>query len=167
LTVLEDFLEDFLAGRCVVSLPRRYFLDSHHRPPVLVEDGLLKRFEGNYTLSRPGRPGQHAGDLKRRRRAQGSSGAPSKPPVKGPWQQPRRRQWKQGGWCGKRRRRRSFSENRENSASWGPACRLEAQRSQLGKQLLAGAGARLRQLDSLTQSSRPCGAHSPRRGTLP
>jgi len=151
LTVLEDFLEDF-RGCVVVVSHDRYFLDRTIDRLFWFEDGLLKRFEGNYSayLAQAGPATAQATSKPAAASPKAASGAPSKPPGKGTGNS-------LGAGNGNKaagaedERRRSFSENRELSELEGQLPRLEAQRSQLEQQLLAGAERDYGQLDSLTQ----------------
>jgi len=133
LTVLEDFLEDF-RGCVVVVSHDRYFLDRTIDRLFWFEDGLLKRFEGNYS-------------------AYLAQAVPATPPVNPKPANATSKSKTTGNAAAsvEDERRRSFSENRELSELEGQLPRLEAQRSQLEQQLLTGAERDYGQLDSLTQ----------------
>jgi len=100
-------------------------------------------------------PATSAGDLQTggREPPRQPAGARQQAPGKAPGNSLGGRQWKQGGWCGRRAGGAAFSENRELvSELEAQLPRLEAQRSQLEQQLLAGAERDYGQLgNSLTQ----------------
>ncbi len=136
LAVLEDFLEDF-RGCVVVVSHDRYFLDRTVDRLFAFHNGVLERFEGNYSayleqrqanraaLAVQAAPQPEAGPA-------GSTVQPAKP-------QPTRP------------RRRSFKERRELAQLDLDLPRWEAERCAL-EQELAAAGGDYSRLDNLTRS---------------
>jgi ABC transport system ATP-binding/permease protein len=135
LAVLEDFLEDF-RGCVVVVSHDRYFLDRTIDRLFAFRNGMLERFEGNYSayleqrqvhrLAQPA-PATPATVAPEVTAATGASRPASKP------------------------RRRSFKETRELAQLDSDLPRWEAERGAL-EQALAGAGADYGRLEELTRT---------------
>ncbi|MEB3275720.1 MAG: ABC-F family ATP-binding cassette domain-containing protein [Cyanobacteriota bacterium] len=128
LSVLEDFLEDF-RGCVVVVSHDRYFLDRCVDRLFSVENGQLKRFEGNYSAYLDAR---HSAD-REEARAKPAAGR-SEPPAR-PMQQ---------------LRRRSFKESRELQTLEQELPVWEEQRHSL-QQRLAASGGDYGALEALSQ----------------
>jgi len=142
LTVLEDFLEDF-RGCVVVVSHDRYFLDRTVDRLFAFENGVLQRFEGNYSAylekqQQASRPPSSNGAKAEPRQGEPSpeaSAAPAtatgKPTAKA------------------KPRRRSFKENRELQTLETELPQWEARRSEMEGQLAQG-GSDYTALEALT-----------------
>jgi ATP-binding cassette subfamily F protein uup len=135
LTVLEDFLEDF-RGCVVVVSHDRYFLDRCVDRLFAFHDGVLERFEGNYSSylerSQPSQPVSAAKTAARPAKVV----EPSVPAAQNPAERPRRR---------------SFKESRELAALTKALPQWESQRQDLEKQLGTGS-ADYQTLEGLTRA---------------
>ena len=127
LTVLEDFLEDF-RGCVVVVSHDRYFLDRTVDRLFSFENGLLQRFEGNYStyLERQSSKAAIAAT-----RAASDPNASTVPGPAATASTP-------AGTASSKPRRRSFKESRELDALTHNLPIWEARRQELEEQLAAG-----------------------------
>ena len=136
LSVLEDFLDDF-RGCVVVVSHDRWFLDRTVDRLFCFEDGLLKRFEGNYSAY-----------LESRNSSSRSAAAPKRSPGTAPSSTP---DGGDGAAAGSRpaARRRSFKEGRELATIESNLPLWEERRGQLEQQL-AAPGSNYGEIEALT-----------------
>jgi ATP-binding cassette subfamily F protein uup len=139
LSVLEDFLDDF-RGCVVVVSHDRWFLDRTVDRLFCFEDGLLRRFEGNYSAYLESR-------------SSSAAAAPKRPPGPAPGSTTPGSTTGRGSGAGASAppaaRRRSFKEGRELAAIERDLPLWEERRSQLEQQL-AAPGCPYGEIEALT-----------------
>ncbi len=133
LTVLEDFLEDF-KGCVVIVSHDRYFLDRTVDRLFSFDNGLLQRFEGNYSAYLEHRANT-AGSASSSGQGEAAAERAAPPATRSKPPSPRRR---------------SFKESRELETLEADLPRWEARRAEL-EQILGAGGSDYNALESLSQ----------------